>query len=68
MYSICRDHGWATRIEGANPAASYSGEVDLKAGNTIDVAVGYGKNKAHFCDATGLLAKIRLVSRTSIWS
>ncbi len=49
-------------IEGAHPAASYSGEVQLKAGDTITFAIGYGKNKSHVCDTTGLIASITLAT------
>jgi hypothetical protein len=37
--------------------------VRLKANDTIDFAVGYGKNKTHFGDTTGLFAEIKLLSR-----
>jgi hypothetical protein len=49
-------------IEGANPAASYSGSVALKAGDTITFAVGYGQNKTHYSDTTGLSAEITRLS------
>lgn len=50
------------RIEGAHPTADYSGTLQLRAHDTIDFAVGYGKNKTHFGDTTGLFAEIKLVS------
>jgi hypothetical protein len=48
-------------VVGAHPNASYRGEVELKTGDTIDFAVGYGRNKTHFSDTTGLFAKIEWV-------
>ncbi len=45
-------------IQGSNPAASYSGSVPLKAGDIITFAVGYGRNKTHYNDTTGLSAEI----------
>ena len=48
-------------IEGSNPAASYSGSVQLAAGDTITFAVGYGQNKTHYNDTTGLTAEITLL-------
>lgn len=53
------------KIEGASPAASYTGLVRLKRGDTITFAVGYGTNKTHSCDTTGLMAAVTLVSETS---
>ena len=44
----------------SNPRADYSGQIEMKAGDTITFAVGYGKNKTHFGDTTGLFAKIVL--------
>jgi hypothetical protein len=51
-------------IVGANPAASFSESVTADANDTIDFAVGYGKNENHYSDTTGLFAEIKLVSRT----
>jgi hypothetical protein len=48
------------RVEGANPAAVYAGTVDLEVGETIDFAVGYGTNRTHYSDTTGLSARIEL--------
>jgi hypothetical protein len=50
-------------VEGAHSTAEYSGKVDLKKHDTIDFVVGYGKNKTHFGDTTGLFAKIRLLNK-----
>jgi hypothetical protein len=50
------------KIEGASPTASYSGRVELKPHDTIDFAVGYGKNHTHFGDTTGLFAEVELVA------
>jgi hypothetical protein len=46
------------RIEGAHPRASYSGIANLKAGDVVTFAVGYGRNHTHTCDTTGLFARI----------
>ena len=48
------------KIEGANPSAAYSGEIELKAGDTVTFACGYGKNKTNFNDTTGLFAQVVL--------
>jgi hypothetical protein len=45
-------------VEGSHPAADYAGTVELQPGDTIDFAVGYGTNRTHFCDTTGLAARI----------
>jgi hypothetical protein len=55
----------AHRIEGASPTASYSGRVPLKIRDAVSFAVGYGKNKTHFGDTTGLYARIVLLERGS---
>jgi hypothetical protein len=49
------------KVEGASPTAEYSGEVAMKADETITFAVGYGKNKTHYGDTTGLFAKVVLL-------
>jgi hypothetical protein len=36
--------------------------VNLQAGDTVDVAVGYGKNRTHDYDTTGLSARLELIS------
>jgi hypothetical protein len=48
-------------VEGANPTASYSGQIKLKANDTLTFAVGYGKNKTNSCDTTGLIARITML-------
>jgi hypothetical protein len=48
------------KIEGANTKAEYSGKIDMKANDTVNFAIGYGKNKTHFSDTSGLFAKIVL--------
>lgn len=50
------------KVEGANPTASYSGQVELKANDTVTFAVGYGKNKTHYGDTTGLFAQVVLLA------
>ena len=52
------------KVEGASPTAAYSGQVALKENDTVTFAVGYGKNKTHFSDTTGLFARVVLLSRT----
>ncbi len=48
-------------VQGSNPAASYSGSVELSAGDTITFAVGYGQNKTHYNDTTGLSTEITML-------
>jgi hypothetical protein len=48
-------------IEGTNPSVKYSGSVELRVQDTVTFAVGYGKNRTHFNDTTGLVAKITLL-------
>jgi hypothetical protein len=50
------------KVEGASPTASYSGQVELKANDTVTFAVGYGKNKTHYGDTTGLFAQVVLLA------
>jgi hypothetical protein len=50
------------KVEGASPTAVYSGQVELKANDTVTFAVGYGKNKTNYCDTTGLFAQVVLLS------
>jgi hypothetical protein len=50
------------KVEGASPKAAYSGQVALKANDTVTFACGYGKNKTHYGDTTGLFARIVLLS------
>lgn len=45
-------------ITGKTPTADYAGTVKLATGDTIDFAVGYGKNRTHYCDTTGLFARV----------
>ena len=51
------------RIQGASPTAEYSGRTELKAGDTITFACGYGKNQTHFSDTTALMARIILIRK-----
>lgn len=53
-------------LQGTHPAASYSGTVRLKAKDTLTFAVGYGKNKTHFNDTTGLFARVTLLSSSMV--
>jgi hypothetical protein len=50
------------KVQGSNPTADYSGQVDLKAGDTVTFAVGYGKNKTNYGDTTGLFARVVLLT------
>jgi len=45
-------------VKGAGPKAAFRGSADVKAGDTIDFAVGYG-NGDYGADTTALAAKIR---------
>src|SRR5271163_225458 len=49
------------KVQGASPVAEYSGEVAMKAEETLTFAVGYGKNRTHYGDTTGLFAQITLL-------
>jgi hypothetical protein len=49
-------------VEGISPTAAYSGQIDLKANDTVTFACGYGKNKTNFSDTTGLFAQVILLS------
>jgi hypothetical protein len=50
------------KVEGANPKASYSGQVELQANDTVTFAVGWGKNKTNSGDTTGLFAQVVLLA------
>jgi hypothetical protein len=52
------------KVEGASPTAAYSGQLEMKTGDTVTFAVGYGKNKTNSGDTTGLFAKIVLLTKT----
>ena len=52
------------KVEGASPTAAYSGEIEMKTGDTVTFAVGYGKNKTNSGDTTGLFAKVVLLTKT----
>ncbi len=49
------------KVEGRNPTANYSGQVELKANDTVTFAVGYGTNKTNSGDTTGLFAQVTLL-------
>lgn len=51
------------KVEGASPTANYSGQVELKANDTVTFAVGVGKDGMNSGDTTGLLAQVVLVAR-----
>lgn len=50
------------QIQGLSPTAAYSGRIELKANDSVTFACGYGKNRTHFSDTTGLFAKVVLLS------
>lgn len=50
------------KIEGSNPTAAYTGQVELKAKDTVTFAVGYGKNRTNYGDTTGLFATAALMA------
>ncbi len=59
-------HGYAGdpqfhKVEGSSPSAEYSGDVAMKANEKITFAIGYGNNKTHYGDTTGLFAKVVLI-------
>lgn len=49
------------KVQGANPTAAYSGQIEMKANDTVTFAVGYGKNKTNSGDTTGLFARVLLL-------
>jgi len=52
------------KVEGASPTAAYSGQLEMKANDTLTFAVGYGKNKTNSGDTTGLFARVILIAKT----
>jgi hypothetical protein len=52
------------KVEGANPTAAYSGQIEMKANDSVTFAVGYGKNKTNSGDTTGLFARVILLKKT----
>ena len=56
------------KIEGAQPTASFDKSIRLMSNDIVTFAVGYGRNKTHFGDTTGLSAKITLVSASRVKS
>ena len=49
------------KLQGANPTAAYSGQIEMKTNDTVTFAVGYGKNKTNSGDTTGLFARVVLL-------
>jgi hypothetical protein len=49
-------------VEGSNPRAEYSGQMQLKANDRITFAVGYGANKTNYGDTTSLSVRVVLLS------
>ena len=52
------------KVEGASPVAEYSGQIVLQENDSVTFACGYGANKTHFSDTTGLQARIVLLPKT----
>jgi hypothetical protein len=52
------------KVQGASPTAEYSGQITMKANDTITFAVGYGKDKTNSGDTTGLFAQVILLKQT----
>ena len=49
------------QIEGSHPSASYLNTLDMKMNDIITFAVGYGQNKNHYNDTTGLTIAIDIL-------
>jgi hypothetical protein len=49
------------KVEGASPTAQFSGQLEMRANDTVTFAVGYGKNKTNSGDTTGLFAQVVLL-------
>src|ERR1700720_237530 len=49
------------KVQGASPTAAYSGQIEMKANDTVTFAVGYGKNKTNPGDRTGLFPRLVLL-------
>jgi hypothetical protein len=54
------------KVQGANPTANYSGQVELNANDTVTFAIGYGKDKTNSSDTTGLFAKVVLLTGATV--
>ena len=52
------------KVQGASPTAEYSGQIEMKANDTVTFVVGYGKNKTNSGDTTGLFARVVLLAGT----
>ena len=48
-------------VQGPHPTAHFTAEIHLEKMAAITFAVGYGRNKNHGCDTTGLVARIRRI-------
>jgi hypothetical protein len=49
------------KVQGASPTAAYSGQIEMRANDTVTFAVGYGSNKTNSGDTTGLFARVVLL-------
>jgi hypothetical protein len=54
------------KVQGGNPSASYSGQVEMKTNDTLTFAVGYGQNKTNYGDTTGLFASVVMLAGAPI--
>src|SRR5579862_8347078 len=52
------------KVQGASPTAAYTGQIEMRANDTVTFAVGYGKNKTNSGDTTGLFARLVLLGST----
>jgi hypothetical protein len=49
------------KIEGSQPSCIYEDQLQLKANDILIFAVGYGSDKTHYNDTTGLLLLIEII-------
>jgi len=49
------------QITGSHPSCSYEGTLQLDADDVVVFAVGYGSNKNHFNDTTGLTITVEMI-------
>ena len=45
-------------VTGAQPNAAFAGVLDLRAGDVVTFALGYGENQTHYNDTSGLFARL----------
>lgn len=49
------------KIEGSHPSATFENTIHLKKGDILTFCIGYGANKNHYSDTTGLMIFIEIV-------